>query len=363
MSEIFRCIDCGKDFRFFYPEINVDCESVDVDQYQQMIDDYTKGINFPKEINICFDCLQNIKTEENLSMDSNQNNNTDNSITQTISQINKKYSEDEKDLKKITEKDEIITPNELKELSKKVEKNESELISLLKELENIEKEETYFCNLFRDLEIKLNFAEKDLSKATGLKSDYQKKIKNLTKNNIFSGLFQISFNDKFGTINECKFCDPYISSNYDGINAGWGYIVLLTKLLSVKYGFESAKYILIPEGNFSKIKNKNGTLHEIGLSDINRTKDKFNNAMCAYLEYLKEFLDYLTKENKIDITKKNLCPNINGNLINDKSILIESKDNLENWYQAMKFLLTILKFLICQILSNENEFYKQIITK
>ena len=200
-----------------------------------------------------------------------------------------------------------------------------------------------------------------------IKKKPQKKKRKLlwkqTKNNIFSGLFQISFNDKFGTINECKFCDPYISSNYDGINAGWGYIVLLTKLLSVKYGFESAKYILIPEGNFSKIKNKNGTLHEIRLSDINRTKDKFNNAMCAYLEYLKEFLDYLTKENKIDITKKNLCPNINGNLINDKSILIESKDNLENWYQAMKFVLTILKFLICQILSNENEFYKQIITK
>jgi hypothetical protein len=85
--------------------------------------------------------------------------------------------------------------------------------------------------------------------------------------------------------------------------------------------------------------------------------------MCAYLEYLKEFLDYLIKENKIDITKKNICPNINGNLINDKSILIESKDNLENWYQATKLLLTILKFLICQILSNENEFYKQIITK
>ena len=42
-----------------------------------------------------------------------------------------------------------------------------------------------------------------------IKKKPQKKKRKLlwkqTKNNIFSGLFQISFNDKFGTINECKF--------------------------------------------------------------------------------------------------------------------------------------------------------------
>ena len=75
---------------------------------------------------------------------------------------------------------------------------------------------------------------------------------------LFSELFQISFNDKFGIINGCKFCDPNISNNSDSINGGWGYIVLLTKLLSIKYNFESKKYDLYPGGNFSKIIEKEG---------------------------------------------------------------------------------------------------------
>ena len=45
----------------------------------------------------------------------------------------------------------------------------------------------------------------------------------------FSELFQISFSEKFGTINGCKFCDPYISNNYDSINGGWGYIIVIKK--------------------------------------------------------------------------------------------------------------------------------------
>ena len=363
MSEIFRCIDCGKEFRFFYPKIKVDCENVDVEQYQQMIDDYTKGLNFPAVINICFDCLNSINLDKNNSIDANKNNSTENSPAQVINEINKNFVKDEKDLNNITVKDEVNYMNQLNELKKKVGENEAELQSLLKELENIEKEETNFCNKFRDLEIELNFEEKNLAKANVLKLDYQQKIKNFTNNNIFSELFQISFTDKYGTINECKFCDPYNSSNYDGINAGWGYIVLLTKLLSVKFGFESVKYELIPEGNFSKIKNKNSNvIYEIGISDMSRTKDKFNSAMSDYLEYLKEFLEFLIKGNKIDNnTYKNLCPNIKGNLINDRSIHIENKDNIENWYQSMKSLLVILKFLICQVLNNENQFYQQVI--
>ena len=190
-------------------------------------------------------------------------------------------------------------------------------------------------------------------------NNYKNKINRINANNIFSELFQISFSEKFGTINGCKFNDPYISNNYDSINGGWGYIILLTKLLSIKYKFESSNYELIPEGNFSKIQiKKENELFEIGISDMNRTIDKFNKAMEMYLNYLNEFMEFLIKEGKIEKKGEDICPKICGNTINEKSILIEEgKDKIDNWYQCLKYLLTILKFLICQTLKNEDKSY------
>ena len=82
--------------------------------------------------------------------------------------------------------------------------------------------------------------------------------------------------------------------------------------------------------------------------------------MSAYLEYLEEFLNYLFKEGKIKINNDDICPKITGDKINNKSIRIENgKDKLEDWYQCMKYLLTILKFLILQVLIDENQAFKE----
>ena len=362
MSKIYRCIDCGKEYKFDFSEINHDEENVESESFQQKISDYINILNFPSESNICYECLRNIKNFRESTIKSNKKKDLENLSKQYINELNEKYKKDENILKNLTEEEEQKQLKELNDIKNKVEQNESELNLLLKELENIEQKETEFCSEFRDLEIKLYFAEKDISKANDIKLDYENKIRNFSNNNIFSELFQISFGDKYGCINGCKFCDPYISNNYDSINGGWGYIILLTKLLAVKYMFESCKYDLIPEGNFSKIMNKDTKdEYEIGISDINRTKDKFNRAMDAYLDYLNEFLNYLIKNGKIEIVNEDICPKINGKKINNKSILIENKDNLDNWYQCMKYLLTILKFLICQVLINENQSYKNII--
>ena len=362
MSKIYRCIDCGKEYKFDFSEINPDEENIESESFQQKISDYVKILNFPSESNICYECLRNIKNFRESTIKPNKKKDLENISKQYMNDLNEKYKKDENILKNLTEEEEQQQLKELNDIKNKVEQNESELNLLLKELENIEQKETEFCNEFRDLEIKLYFAEKDISKANDIKLDYENKIRNFSNNNIFSELFQISFGDKHGCINGCKFGDPYNSNNYDSINGGWGYIILLTKLLAVKYMFESCKYDLIPEGNFSKIMNKDTKdEYEIGISDINRTKDKFNRAMDAYLDYLNEFLNYLIKNGKIEIVNEDICPKINGKKINNKSILIENKDNIDNWYQSMKYLLTILKFLICQVLINENQSYKNII--
>ena len=364
MSKIYRCIDCGKEFKFDFTDIKFDAENEDSEEFQNQVNEYLKAINFPLEINICYECLKNIKTDNSFK-NQNKNNNINNSFNQYVNDLNAKFNNDEKIIKNITEEDVQKEEKELKALKEKVDKNQSDLNIMLKELENIEKKETEFCDEFRDLENKLYFAEKDLCKSNDLKLDYENKINLLRKNNAFSELFQISFNDKFGSINGCKFCDPNNSNNYDSINGGWGYIVLLTKILAVKYKFESSKYELIPEGNFSKIINKEiNEEYEIGISDMNRTKDKFNRAMEAYLKYLKEFLDFLIKNKKIEINEKEPIPKVDDKTINDKCIQIQNgKENLENWYQCMKYLLAILKYLICQVLINENEIYQETFNK
>ena len=364
MSKIYKCIDCGKEYTLNYSEKIPDKDKLKPEEYQKIINDFNKSVNFPTESNICIDCLDNIKLTKIQSSNTNNTNNSQNTTyisKQFLNDFKEKYSKDFEDLQKSNEKEEQTMLKELEELKKKVDQDESSLNSLLKDLENVEEKETQFCDEFRDLEIKLYFAEKELSKSNDLKIDYENKIKNINENNIFTELFEISFNEKYGVINGCKFNDPTSSNNYDNINAGWGYIVLLTKLLSIKFAFESSIYDLIPEGNFSKIIEKGKPKeHELGLSDMNRTKEKFNEAMTLYLNYLSEFINYLITKRKIQNVNEDVCPKINGKQIKNKSIEIDnSKDKIDDWYQCMKYLLTILKFLICQVLTQENDNYKE----
>ncbi len=364
MAKAFRCMDCGKEFDFDYPNLNLDIDPNDIEDIQNKIRESNKQFGILTEINICSSCLQPLITSKDFSLNFNRENkvNIEETCKKYIADLKEKFSKEEEDLKKYSIEEEEKKQKELNDLKKLVEENESNLKNLLKELENVEQKETNFCDDFRDLEMKIYSVEKDLSISNDIKLDYENKIKSFSNTNIFSELFQISFNDKFGIINGCKFCDPNISNNSDSINGGWGYIVLLTKLLSIKYNFESKKYDLIPGGNFSKIIEKEGnTEYELIITDV-KIKDKFNKAMTVYLEYLDEFINFLVKERKIETKNEDICPKISGEKINNKDIRIENgKEKLEDWYQCMKYLLTILKFLICQVLIDENQAYKETI--
>ena len=363
MSKPFRCMDCGKEFDFVYTGLGIDIDVNDPEDIKNKIDQYNRSYGIFERVNMCNNCLQPLKTSKDFSLNIQREEfqNKKGTSTKYFGELKDKFTKDEDELKKYTPEEEEKKLKELNDLKKVVEENETNLKNLIKELENVEEKETNFCDDFRDLEMKIYSVEKDLSKSNDIKLDYENKIKSFSSTNIFSELFQISFNDKYGIINGCKFCDPNVSNNSDSINGGWGYIVFLTKLLSIKYNFESKKYDLVPNGNFSEIAEKGGAKHEIIITDV-KIKDKFNNAMVMYLEYLEEFLNYLIKEGKIETKNEDICPKISGDKINNKCIRIENgKEKLEDWYQCMKYLLTILKFLICQVLIDENKAYKETI--
>ena len=363
MSMPFRCMDCGKEFLIDYSDVGLKLdECTTKEEFLQKLIDYQKshGCSFP--INICSNCLKplvnmknpnaNTKIEEQKNMDEN--------CKKYTNKLKEKFAQEEEELKKYSNEEEDKKKKELEDMKKTVEKNENHLKELLKELQTTEQKENIFCDDFRKLEMDIYDVEKELSKSNDIKLDYENKIKSFSNTNIFTELFQISFNGKYGIINGCSFCEPTSSTNWDSINGGWGYIILLTKLLSIKYKFESIKYELVPIGNYSKIIDKDKKIeYELILNDI-KLRDKFNIVMMAYLEYLAEFMNYLFKEGKIKVTTDDICPRIAGDKINNKSIRIEiGKEKAEDWHQCMKFLLTILKFLILKVLISENEAFQE----
>ena len=362
MLKTFRCMDCGKNFTLDYSIENIGLKETDSpEEKEKKISEFNKNfIIFAS--NICTKCLQPIVNSKDTANETKtfENKKVEETCNKYISNLKEKFSKEEQELKKYTLEEEEKKKKELEDIKSIVEKNENHLKSLIKELENTEQKENNFCDDFRKLEMDIYEVEKELSKSNDIKLDYENKIKGFSNTNIFTELFQISFNGKFGRINGCSFLDPNQSSNWDNINGGWGYIILLTRLLSIKYNFDSIKYDLIPIGNYSKIVEKEKKVeYEIFLYDI-KLREKFNNAMSAYLEYLEEFINYLFKEGKIKVDNDDICPRITGNLINNKSIRIDNgKDRLEDWFQCMKYLLTILKFLILQVLIDENQAFKE----
>ena len=363
MSKTFRCMDCGKEFIFDFSELNIGIEENDTSKEVDIkISEYNKKLGIPTPINICSNCIKPIVSSKDSSRNTKKDemSNVSEKCKKYISKSKEKFEKEEQEFKKYSVEEEEKKKKELEDMKKTVEKNENYLNSLLKEMESTEQKENNFCDEFIKLETDIYEVEKELSKSNDIKLDYENKIKSFSNSNIFTELFQISFNGKYGRINGCNFCDPNDSKNLDGINGGWGYIILLTKLLSIKYKFDSQKYDLIPIGNFSKIIEKEKKIeYEITLNDI-KLRDKFNNGMSAYLEYLGEFMNFLFKEGKIKINSDDICPQILGDKINNKSIRIEiGKDKLEDWFQCMKYLLTILKFLILQVLIDENQAFKE----
>ena len=363
MNKIYRCVDCLKEFYFDYSDLKIDFDYLNPDSEEnlELIKKQNTNLDFHMEINICKECLQNIKISSNSTADIQKeaNSKIQKVCQERIEQLKNK-NESEEEFKDYTEENEKKIQEKLEQMKNEVNQNETQLQNLLVELEETEKKDDLFWTEYKNLEKDVFKVERDLSLTSDINLDYQNKIKNFSASNIFTDLFEISVNDKFGIINGCSFNDPLNYSHFDNINAGWGYIAFLTKLIAIKYKIELKDYDLIPLGNFSVIKakiNNKMEIFDLYLTDKQNSKITFNIGMMKYLDYLKELLKYLSEQKILEEKTMEICPKIEGNKINGISIKIES-EKLENWYQAMKNLLIIMKFLISQILSQENKAYK-----
>lgn len=185
-------------------------------------------------------------------------------------------------------------------------------------------------------------------------------INQFSSSHILSDLFVITISSKLATING-KRIGERISDEKDirdnETNSGLGYIMLLTSILSCIFGFISLKYELIVGINYSVI-NVIGS--DMVIPSGVKTYEKFNEAAKAYLEYFAEFYIYLTTTKQISSIKNDYEFIIDKDCINGESITLDI-NKLHAWTQCMKSLLTELKYLITQVIINEDNQYKHMI--
>ena len=80
--------------------------------------------------------------------------------------------------------------------------------------------------------------------------------------------------------------------------------------------------------------------------------------MKKFMEYFGEFYAFLGRKPDLKLDEFEL--EINGECIEGKSICLDT-NKAEEWGQCIKYLLTILKFLLTQVLKIEDDAYKSIL--
>jgi beclin 1 len=370
MSQPVKCLDCGVDF-----DVNYECCNELSNTPMENEEDITKKIkeieeltNFNVKKNICLNCLdklikerestnQFLLSEKDLLTMALENLMTEIESKDFVNVIN--YSDEE-----LTNKEEEVS-KQLENLKEKEKRCEEELKKLTDELKSITEEENKYWEEFNSLERNIYLYEKSKAFTKTKINYYEKEIKNFSNTNIFSDLFNISFSDKYGTINGSRM-GALLGNNilYDEINSGWGYILFLTTIIARKFNYDFKKFELVPMGNYSKIINKNNkATYELTLANNVKSLERFNEGMLIYLENLRELNDFLMP-NLINSIKSTSDFNykIQTETINNYSIKFDT-NNPEGWNQCMKYLLTILKLYINGVLKKEDEEYKNILEK
>ena len=406
---VYQCEQCKLKFKFDYTKIlGPAWEKFDEKEADRKVEEYEKNSTFSKdETKLCLTCLEELKKkkeEEKSKFDLVIEQNRQDKDYQKfrdeferkldmkpgyarIALSDMKYEMEKEEQNKLeqeklteTEKDEQTKQQEEKEklekeenelkqkveqLNKEISEKETQLDNLVKELEKENKEEKEFWKDFNSFEKNILELEKEKNIVQKQNATLEMSIKKLSTSNIFGDLFQISFSDKVGIINYCKMAYSG-SQGYDELNAGWGYIALLTKILAFKFGFESKKIRLKEIGNYTKVEvlaNGSAKCYWLSVSENSRSIESFNLGMKFYLEYFNEFVTFLNKNRLISLNKPNDFQfKIANDSINDKSIIFE-QSKVEEWAQCIKYLLTFLKYLITQVLKAEDESFKTVLEK
>lgn len=160
--------------------------------------------NFNIKKNICLNCFDQLIKEREYS--SNVLENESNMINQALLDLTLEMST--KEFKSVLDCDEEKLREEeknkkiqLDNLKLKEKTTEEEVKKLYSELKNLCEQEKSYWEEFNLLERNIYLYEKEKTLTRRKRFNYEKEIKQLSSANILNELFNISFYDRFGTIN------------------------------------------------------------------------------------------------------------------------------------------------------------------
>jgi beclin 1 len=209
-----------------------------------------------------------------------------------------------------------------------------------------------------------------------------RQLQRLQRANVYNDTFSIGYDGYFGTINGLRLGRlPDRAVEWSEINAAWGHTCLLVATVADKLDFRFHGHELRPMGSTSKVieylpkKSSASRSNDNSMSDRTRVHElyssgeyaisiglfnrKFDNAMVAFLECLRQLIQHAQKTHVTGPDGQPVvCPEIpyviDKDKIGDVSIKLGGFNQEESWTKACKTMLICCKYLLAHA-SNVNE--------
>ncbi|KAF8135415.1 APG6-domain-containing protein [Boletus edulis] len=171
----------------------------------------------------------------------------------------------------------------------------------------------------------------------------------LERTNVYNDAFCIGHDGVFGTINGLRLGRvPGIPVEWPEINAAWGQTLLLLYTIARKLDFTFDNYRLIPMGSFSRVERTTGdkaTYELYGSGDLHFGRllhnRRFDFAMVAFLECLKQLMDYVKSQD----ASVEFPHQVAKDKIGEASIKLQFSQE-EAWTRALRHVLLALKIIL-----------------
>ncbi|OJA17809.1 hypothetical protein AZE42_08397 [Rhizopogon vesiculosus] len=229
------------------------------------------------------------------------------------------------------------------------EQLDEELKLLEAEEKALEEEEAEFWRSHNEhLLISAEQASRLASLRAAYAADYAT-LEKLERTNVYNDAFCIGHDGVFGTINGLRLGRvPGVPVEWPEINAAWGQTLLLLYTIARKLDYTFENYRLIPMGSFSRIERTMGdkaTYELYGSGDLHLGRllhnRRFDFAMVAFLECLKQLIDYVKSQDPtVDFPHQ-----IVKDKIGDASVKLQFSQE-EAWTRALRHVLLALKIVL-----------------
>ncbi|KAL8450872.1 hypothetical protein Emag_002978 [Eimeria magna] len=269
----------------------------------------------------------------------------------------------ESELQRLAEEEEQLL-KEIADIESSTLQKENEQLQVVAELAELHMWQMEFWLLFGNHSQRAARHEERKRAMERLFAYVSQELQRLKRTNVVNDAFHIWTWKFLPSINNCRLgrvSSPSCPS-WPEINTGWGYLCLLLDVFYRKCQTQPSNYRLVPRGQFSVlIRKRDGVvlpLHggggEAGLSRFFYSNKRFDAAMTAFLECVKELFDRLLdsahdrrgQPNAFSLLPLPELPyDIEGDRVGGFSIRLQLNQD-ERWTRALKHLLIDMKWML-----------------